>query len=301
MNLLGIKVGSKILNVLMIIKLSMLALLIIAMFFVQGKDANQVFIAPPQTTADMFKAFALCFVPVFFTYSGYQQAMNFGGDAINPKKTIPQSINIGIIIVLSVYLLVNYSYYKVLGFGGLQNSTTLASDITGLMFGNMASKLVSVIMFFSVMAYVNVSLMANPRVYYAMAEDGVLPIIFKKINPKTQVQQFGLTFYTLLIIITLFFISSFGEILNYVIFFDSISLITAAAAIFILRKKIVSAIEEQSVYKMKGYPIIPALYIIAFIGVIVVLLITKTDSFLWGGVLFIGGLPLYYLIRLALK
>ena len=73
--------------------------------------------------------------------------------------------------------------------------------------------------FLSVMAYVNVNVMANPRVYYAMAEDNVLPQLFKKINPKTQVQEFGMSFFVAAIIIILFFVAKFSEMLKYVMFF----------------------------------------------------------------------------------
>ncbi len=156
-NMIGIRVSARFLNVLMLIKLSMLALLILSVFFVRGghaADVNAVHVATP---ADMFKAFAMCFIPVFFSYGGYQQTMNFGNDIPNANRTMPRAIFYGISIVLIVYLSVNYSYYKVLGFDTLKHSTTIASDISGLIFGAVAFKLVSVIMFLSVMAYVNVS------------------------------------------------------------------------------------------------------------------------------------------------
>jgi basic amino acid/polyamine antiporter, APA family len=236
-NMMGIKISSRLLNVMMILKLTLLALLIAAQFIVDSP--TPVTVLPPGDLAagDWWHAFLMCFVPVFFTYGGYQQTMNFGSDVKDPRRTMPRSITIGIVIVLFVYLCVNYSYFKVLGFEGLKNSTTLAADITGLMFGNMAHKLVSVMMFLSVMAFVNVSLISNPRIYYAMAEDKVMPHVFQRVNKRTQVQEWGVTLFCIFIVVTLFFLSSFQRILEYVMFFDSISIITAAAAIFILRKR----------------------------------------------------------------
>ena len=300
-NMFGIKVSAKVLNVLMVIKLSLLLILIAAMFFVSGVHSEETVISVPQTQGDMWKAFAMCFIPVFFTYGGYQQTMNFGSDVPNARKTMPRAIFYGMSIVLILYLAVNYSYYKVLGFGALQNTTTLASDISGLMFGNMAAKLVSVIMFFSVMAYVNVSVMSNPRVYFAMAEDKVMPQIFKKVNSRTQVQEYAVSLFCVFILLTLFFMSSFQRILEYVMFFDSISLIAAAATIFILRHRAKTEIAHNDIFKLKGYPYLPAFYILVYMMVNASVLLANPSAAMWGFILFVSGFPLFYLIKFGLS
>jgi APA family basic amino acid/polyamine antiporter len=296
-NMLGIKLSSRLLNGLMIIKLGMLLLLISAIFFVHNPAAKEVAATNDLSLPDMTKAFLLCFIPMFFSYGGYQQTMNFGDDIPNANRTMPRAIFYGISIVLLVYLMVNFSYYKVLGFRGLQHTTTIASDITGLMFGSWGFRLVSVIMFFSVMAYVNVSIMSNPRIYFAMAEDKVLPPVFKKLNHKTQVQEFSLTVFCAFVLITLFFISSFQKILEHVMFFDSISLITAAACIFVLRYRAKRSGERKTVFKLKGYPVLPAIFILVYSAVIAAIFYANQSAAISGFVLFILGFPLYYLIK----
>ena len=307
-NLVGIKTSSTFLNILMIIKLSLLALLISSIFILPGNtNAN------PEITQNFsgWKAFLLCFIPVFFTYGGYQQTINFGSDVSNPSKSMPRAIIIGMIIVLFFYLLVNYAYYHVLGMEGLSQSKTLAADISGLLLGENAFIVISILMYFSVMSYANVSIMSNPRIYYAMAEDKVMPKVFMKVNPNTQVQFYALTFFCLMIILTLFFLTSFQKILEFVMFFDSISLIAAACCIFIVRKKrkdthsvlrqAQSPQEENKIYRMKGYPYLPILFVVIYFGVILSVFITNPWSALWGFVLFIAGLPLYYLIQYLIK
>lgn len=300
-NMLGIKVSSRLLNVLILLKLSLLVILISAQFFVDPAVASSAPAPSNIQPVEWWKAFLMCFVPVFFTYGGYQQTMNFGSDVKNPHRTMPRSITIGIFIVLFMYLSVNYSYFKVLGFEGLKNSTTLAADITGLMFGNIAYKLVSVMMFLSVMAFVNVSLISNPRVYFAMAEDQVMPKIFQKVNEKTQVQEWGVTLFCVFILITLFFLSSFQRILEYVMFFDSISIITAAAAIFILRKKSIGLSGSKDVYTMKGYPYVPIFFILVYSAVNISVLVANPNASLYGMLLFASGYPLFYLIKKSLN
>ncbi len=300
-NLTGIKTSSKVLNVLMVIKLSLLLILISAVFFVRGEHAEKELQESTMTGIQMFQAFLLCFVPVFFTYGGYQQTMNFGGDIQNANKNLPRAVFFGMTIVLIIYLLVNYSYYQVLGYEALQGTKTVAADITGLMFGNIAADMVSVLMFFSVLAYVNVSIMSNPRVYFAMAEDKVMPGILARVNKKTQVQEWALTLFCAFILLTLFFMDSFKSILPYVMFFDSISLITAAAAIFVLRHRAKKEREPKEIFKMKGYPFLPAIYILIYGAVNVSVLIANPEAAKYGAILFISGLPLFFVLRFLIK
>jgi len=300
-NMIGIRVSAKLLNGLMLVKLSMLVLLISAVFFVAGDHSPVETTLQNQPPADMFRAFAMCFIPVFFTYGGYQQTMNFGKDIPNASRAMPRAIFFGITIILIVYLSVNYSYIRILGLRGLAHSTTIASDITGMLFGSFAFRLVSVIMFLSVMAYVNVSIMSNPRIYFAMAEDKVLPPIFKRFNHKTQVQEFALTVFCAFIFITLFFISSFQRILEHVMFFDSISLITAAAAIFVLRYRAGKNGEAGNIFKIRGYPYLPAFFILIYLAVNISVFYANPVAAITGFILFVLGFPLYYLVKYALQ
>lgn len=297
-NMVGIKMSARTLNVLMIIKISLIVLLIAAIFSAPTSSAPANHANTPE---DWLKAFWLCFVPVFFTYGGYQQTMNFGSDVPNASRTIPRAIFYGIAIILSLYLLVNFSYFHVLGFEGLKNSTALAADVARVLLGNSAFKVVAVIMFFSVMAYVNASILSNPRVYYAMAEDKVLPPVFKKINTKTQVQEFSVSVFVAFIVLTLFFSTSFTQVLGYVMFFDSISLITASAAIFILRYRAKKNGYPKGIYKMRGYPWMPALFIVVYTLVNISVLISNPQASFIGFILFVSGFPLYLILRKLIR
>lgn len=297
-NLLGIKMGARTLNVLMIIKIGMLVLMISAIFFTSSATAPVV---KELSQEDSLKAFWVCFVPIFFTYGGYHQTMNFGSDVPNANRTMPRSIFFGMSIVLVLYLLVNFSYVKVLGFEGLKDSPALAAEMTAVILGNSAAIVVSVIMFLAVLAYVNASLLSNPRVYYAMAEEHVLPAAFKKVNEKTQTQEIALTAYVGIIIVFLFTLSSFQKILNYVMFFDSIGLIAACAAVFILRRRAKREGETTGIYKMKLYPWMTIIFILGYALVNISVMYFEPQTALVGFVLFILGLPLYYLLQRVFK
>jgi APA family basic amino acid/polyamine antiporter len=290
-NMMGIKMSARTLNVLMVIKITMMALLITAVFMPTESHAAAT---TTVTVGSQVHSFWLCFLPVFFTYGGYQQTMNFGSDVPNANRTMPRAIFFGIAIILVLYLLLNFSYYHVLGMDGLRNSTALASDMAAQIFGPYASRIVAVVMFLSVMAYVNASIMSNPRVYYAMAEDKVLPKIFARVNEKTQVQEFSTTFFVAFMVITLFLTSSFSKVLEYVMFFDSISIIAAAAAIFVLRYRAKEQGDKTDVYKIPFYPWMPAIFMVTYALVNISIIYRNPLGSLIALILFLTGWPLYF-------
>jgi basic amino acid/polyamine antiporter, APA family len=262
-NYLGIKMSARVQNVLTVFKIAMILLLCMAVFV---HDAP-----PPITTftpysGSVVKAFGLSLIPVFFTYTGYALTINLGADIADPGRNIPRAIFTGIGIVLALYLAANYAYCHVLGFGGVQQSGVLAARMADVLFGPIGYKVTSVLMFLSVLAYVNVYILSNPRVYYAMAEDKVLPKVFMRINPRTQVQEFSMTFFVLAILVILFFVGSFSALLNYTMFFNTIGLILGASAIFILRRKHTHEGAAKG-FTIRWYPLVPIVFIAAYLYV----------------------------------
>jgi basic amino acid/polyamine antiporter, APA family len=299
-NFIGIKMSSRVLNVLMFIKIGML-LLLISLVFIGHTPTPAMASYSSLSLSESGKAFLLCFVPVFFTCGGYHMMINFGSDIKEPHKNLPRSIFFGIAIAFTMYMLVNFSYYYVLGFEALKNSNALAADMVSIIFGSTGFKLVAVIMFFAVLAYVNSSIMANPRVYYAMAEDGVLPPILKQVNEKTQVQEWALTLYVTFIIITLFLLSSVQKILDYVMFFDSIGMSLAVGSVFVLRHRAKKNGEPPGIYKMFAYPLLPILFILVYMSVNVSVMINNPATAMIGSIMLMSGWPLYYVIRHIIK
>lgn len=259
-NYLGIKMSARTQNVLMMFKIGLIILICFAVFKGHAPPAPTASITHP---TNVITAFGLSLVAVFFTYGGYQQTINFGGDIINAKTNIPRGIYTGMLAVIVLYFSINYAYFHVLGIGGLQQKPPLASAMVGVLFGATGYKITSILIFLSVLAYVNVNVLANPRVYYAMAEDGVLPPIFMKVNPKTQVQEFGMSFFVGSTLLVLFFVASFSKMLNYVMFFDTIGLSMAALTIFLLRKK-TKHLDGTGIFTIKWFPFVPVVFILSY-------------------------------------
>lgn len=179
-NLLGLRLSATAQNILMVIKIGMLVLLISSIFFIDGSANQNLSVAKTFSTTDYVKSFGLILIAVSFTYGGYQQTINFGDEVQAPRKTIPKGIFIGIVIIISLYLAVSYAYYNAIGFDALKTSRGIASIVVEKLFGPTGRTAASVLLFVAVLAYVNVLLLSNPRVMFAMSKDGILPAAFSK-------------------------------------------------------------------------------------------------------------------------
>jgi len=294
-NYVGIRSSARTQNLLSSLKIGLMLILCLGAFF--GSGATAVASAPPVSpAASPFTAFALSLIAVFYTYGGYQQTLNFGADIKDPVRNTPRGILGGMAVVTALYLCINYAYYRQLGFDGLANSKLIAADLARALFGDWGFTFFSVAIFISVLGYINATLLSLPRVYYAMADDGVLPPIFKKVNERTQVQEFTLIFITVVVLASLLVLGTFEKIVNYVMSIDSVALATAAASIFVFRRRVRGA-DPHTGYKVGLYPWIPLIFVLFLLVVSVNVIITDplTASIGWG--LFFSGAPLYWLLK----
>ncbi len=269
-NLAGLKMSAKTQNVLTVIKIILILLLIAPLFFADNQTTSQLInqSAVSPTFKEYIKAFGIGLVAVSFTYGGYQQTINFGAEVSNAPKNVPRGIFLGIAIIVTLYLTINYAYIKVIGFDTLHNPDTknIAAIMASKIFGVNAERILSGFLFLSVLAYVNVLLMSNPRVMYAMSEDKILPDVFKQRNAKTDVLTVSLSVFAAICIIIIFWAKEFDAILSFTIFLDCFGMILSAATIFILRKK-TKHLDNTGIYKMKLFPIMPLIFIAAYVFV----------------------------------
>jgi basic amino acid/polyamine antiporter, APA family len=290
-NLLGLKMSARAQNVLTVIKISLVILLITPLFFADSsmQAALQHTVFPGWLA--YLKGFGAGLIAVSFTYGGYQQTINFGSDIERPGRNIPRAIFIGIFIIIVLYLSVNYAYMRVIGLDQLRNTKGIASVMAAHVFGNAAGKILAVLLFLSVLAYVNVLLMSNPRVMFAMAEDGVLPGIFAKRNANTGVLVTSLTAFAAACVMIIFWMKAFDKILSFTIFLDCFGMAASAATIFKLRKQKVHPAGSEF-YRMKLYPLLPLVFIAAY-GFVAISIALDTP---WTAVTALGVMGVFMLI-----
>ena len=279
----------------------MVIVLISALFFPDKyavDDAAKAVAAPEHafTWIDWVKSLGISLIAVSFTYGGYQQTINLGNDVQNPSKNIPRGIFIGILIIIGLYMLVNLSYFNVVGFNQMKGEKEIAYVVIDRIFGKGGASVFSAFLFLGVLAYVNGSLLSNPRVMYAMGDDGSFPKIFAKHNEKTNVITFSLTVFSALCIIILYFSQEFEKILTFTIFLDSFGMILSAATIFWFRKK-TKHLDGTGIYKMKFFPLMPLIFIAAYLFVAGSITLADPKAALTGVAVLTAFMLLYFILN----
>jgi basic amino acid/polyamine antiporter, APA family len=298
LNLLGLRTSTFVQNLLMMFKLGLM-LLIISVLFV-SPDANtaqslSTISATEMNWSDFGYAMGICLVAVSFTYGGFQHSINFGAEVKN-SRIMHRAILAGMAAVILLYLVINFAYYRVIGFKELGTAESIGALMASKILGSSGFTVVSLLFFFSVLGYVNVMLLSNPRVMFAMSEEGTMPKSFQQSNAKTKVLTTALTVFTITIVITLFYAKEFDKILDYIMFLDSIGMAFSAATIFFFRYRKLKP-DGQEIYKMPFYPIMPVFYILAYIFIASSVFVKKPDAALNGLIIFVVFFVMYWIMQ----
>jgi APA family basic amino acid/polyamine antiporter len=287
LNYRGVKAGVRAQNLLSMLKISMIVgLAVLALLLAPRAHAID-----PAYAAPTALRLASALIPCFYAYGGYHLTMNLGADLKDARRRFPLAITVGMCTVVALYLLLNFSYACVLGISGIAASKLVAAALSRATFGPCGEVLISIAVFLSAAGFVNATIIQMPRSFYAMAQDGVLPPAFLRVNPDTQVQPVALLFFGVTMLLPAFILGSFEKLLNYVIFTDTLTLAIVASTLFILRHRRTG----EGSYSMFGYPLLPAFYIVCLLSIAARVLTLNVSIALAGiGILFTGW-PLFWL------
>lgn len=294
-NLLGLYTSSMAQNILTVLKIALILLLIGSMLkgvsiephgYIEGASSYQY------KDHHWLYLFLACMIPVSFSYGGYQQTINFGSEIKNPRL-LPKSIALGIGVVIVLYLALNLAYTRVIGFESMKNASAIGALLCEALFGSIGAKIFDGFMFVSVLAYVNIILMSNPRVMYAMSSDKVFPALFQRRHPRTQALIPALTAFALTTIFITFFGKSVDGILGFTMFLDSIGMCTSAAALFYLKKRQLHNTVTGSWTKIT--PFLAVVFVLSYIGIAVAVISSKPQSAIIGMALLLFLALIYYI------
>ncbi len=248
-------------------------------------------------------AIGTALVGSLFASDAWYNVTYISGEVINPKRNVPLSLFFGTLIVSVIYLLTNYVYIKILPLHGspdgidvlsrgIQYATDdrVATSAMSVVFGNYAAIIMAIFIMISTFGCNHGLIMAGPRVYYAMAKDG---LFFRKVSElnKNGVPGFALAVQGLWAVL-LCLSGTYSDLLDYVIFAVLIFFTLTILAIFILRVK---RPDIPRPYKAFGYPVIPAIYILTTLIIMVILLIYKPSYTFPGLGIVLLGIPVFYL------
>ena len=255
-NYLGVKPGSRVLNVLVVLKVAALAVLIGFGAFAPAHPgwwtAARETSAPPLTTV---VAFGAALVPILFAYGGWQNANYVAEEIENPRRNLPLSLIAGTIAVVVIYVLVNIVYLRALGLEGLAATTTPASDAAERMFGALGDRFVTAAIAISTFGFLDLAILAPTRVYYAMAADGVFFPALATLHPTYRTPGLAIVLQSTWSCV-LALSGTYGQLLNYVVFADWIFFGLTVATVLVFRRTFPLERRPPDSFRAPGYPVV---------------------------------------------
>ncbi len=186
-NCFGIRAGSNVQSALMLTKLGAIAMLIGVGWMIVAPAAANLTTSLPTETGNTWQGLAAAMVPVLFAYGGWQTASFVSGEMRDPRRDLPRGLFIGVAGVIVIYVLVTYVCLRALGVAGLANTTTPASEVMRQALGSRGAKLIACGIAISTVGFLSQSILTAPRVYYAMARDGVFFKAVGRLSKRTRV------------------------------------------------------------------------------------------------------------------
>ena len=293
-NYLGVKPGSRVLNVLVVLQVATLATLIGAGALAPAVDGWWSAARATQVSAGAtVLAFGAALVPILFAYGGWQNANYVAEEIENPRRNLPLSLLLGTATVVVIYVLVNMVYLRALGLDGLAQTTTPASKAAAMMFGSAGDRFVTAAIAISTFGFLDLAILAPTRVYYAMAADGVFLPALAKLHPRYRTPWLAILIqsaWSCVLALT----GRYEQLLNYVVFADWIFFGLTVATLLVFRRTHPLAQRPAEAFRSPGYPFLPIAF--AAVSAAVVLSVVRADpgSALRGALLLGAGVPVYY-------
>ncbi len=294
--------GASVQNFTVIVKLGFLAALIVLPVVLGKTDtANLTPAWPEDVTPSFWRAVGVAAIAVLWPYDGWINIAPVAEEIERPQRNIPLALTIGLGIIVVVYAAVNTVYHLVLPMDAVAGSDAVASDVLAVVFGPWGAQAAAFGVMCSTFGATQSNLLAGPRIYFAMARDELLPKRLADVHEKYKTPANAIVaqsvWASLLVLIAYAWKADPGEafdaLTDFVIFGGSLFYALAVAAVFVLRWKRPHAPRP---YRTWGYPLTPALYLLAFAAALVSMLIDKWQQTAAGSVIILGGAVYYFIV-----
>ncbi len=291
LNIFGVRPAAWTQNVFTVLKLAAIAALIAAAFLAPaGVHPGAV---APIRQGGLVLALGAALVPVLFAFGGWQQTNFVAEEIINPERNLPWALIIGVLAVVAAYLLVNLAYLRTMGIAGLAASTALAAETMAAVAGETGRRIIAAGIVASTFGFLNVVILVTPRVYQAMARDGLFFASFAKLHPKWRTPVAAILLQGAWAIVLLFS-KKYGELLDYVVFGDWIFFGLNGVALFVLRKRDGNA---PITFKTPLHPVTTLLFIAAAVYVVIGSIAAHPGNAVRGTGLLLIGVPIFFYWR----
>jgi APA family basic amino acid/polyamine antiporter len=315
-NCLGVRTGGSVQSVLMVLKILAIAVLVVCGLLLTGPASIPS--GRSLQPSDGPTAMATAMIPVLFAYGGWQTSCFVAAEVKEPRKNLPRALLIGVAGVIAIYLSVNYVYLRALGPEDLARIKTPASSVMQMALGNTGARLIAVGIAISTLGFLSQSILTAPRVYYAMASDG---LFFKRVawlEPRTRVPVVSIILQGLLAMV-IAVSGRYDQILNYVVSVDFIFFGLTGTCIFIFRRRLAkvagggantgiepyssgalnqsAAPRQGATFRVPGHPVTTAIFVAVCWTVVVNTIYQYPSNTIIGLAIVLGGIPVYFFWR----
>lgn len=286
----GVGMGAIVQNILTVLKISaLLGIILLGILLGKGNlDHFSPFFAL-EKMSDL-SHFGFAFIPVIFTYAGWNAVIYMAGEVREPERNLPRALLWANLLVMLLYISINVVYFYAVPVEKMPGAIRVSELATTALFGRQTSAWITAIITVSILGSLNVTVMIGPRIYYAMAKDGLFFRRLTRIHPRFSTPSSAIVFQALwscVLILT----GTFNFLLNYVTVIITVFSALTVGALLVLRMK---RPELKRPYRIWGYPIVPVLFILVSLGIALATLREKPMDALRGLGIVGLGVPAYF-------
>jgi len=290
---LGVRQGAITQNILTVLKIGALAAIIVLGVFFGNGSAEHFKPLFDWSAIASSSVFGAAFIPAIFAYSGWNAIIYIAGEVKEPGRNLPRALLMGNLIVIALYLAVNVVYIYGVPVTEMKGALRVSEVATTALFGRQTSAWITAMITISVLGALNVVTMLGPRIYYAMARDGVFFKSLARVHPTfgTPVAAIVLqAVWACLLIVT----GTFGTLFTFVSVIITLFSALTVGSVIVLRWK---RPDLERPYKLWGYPLVPIVFILAHLWIVWGSLTHKPVESLWGLIIVSIGIPAYFYWR----
>jgi basic amino acid/polyamine antiporter, APA family len=290
-NCLGARAGSNVQSALMLLKIGALAALVILGLALGGGSLKSGPLLAQPVSFGLLKSIGSAMVPIAFAYGGWQTATFVAGEMRDPRRDLSRGLLLGVAAVVGLYLAVNLACLRVLGPAGLDATTIPASDVMRIALGEQGAQWIAVGIAISTLGFLSQSMLTTPRVYYAMARDGLFFQGVGKLSRHSRAPVVAIILQGMAAIV-IACSGTYGEILNFTVTVDFIFFGMTAASLFILRRRQVGS--DTAIYRVPGHPFTTILFVLSCAGIVGSAIIASPANSAIALCIMLAAVPVYY-------
>ena len=287
-NLRGIHRGAVLQNISTVFKVAALGALIVLGFALGGgvPPVGETGATAPVSLSPVL----LALVAILWAYDGWGDLAFVGGEVRDPQRNLPRALVLGTVIVVVLYLGANLVYLHLIPMARMKDAELVAADSAQLLFGPVGVVLVSAAVAGSTFGTLNGSMMTSPRIFFALADDGLFPAVIARVDPKTGAPYAAIVLTTVLGMVFVL-VRSFSQLADQFVIGIWPFYALAVAAIYVLRRR---RPDLPRPYRTWGYPVVPAVFLVASLFLLGNYFVSQPVASAWDIGVLVVGIPVYW-------